>query len=66
MVMALAAREYNHTAMHQWNNVNHSMNMRNLESFHVQATLPQEEFLPYSSTQMATPLGGGSIVDHHM
>ena len=66
MVMALAAREYNHAAMHRWNYVNHSANMRNLESFHVQATLPQEEFLPYSSTKMAAPLGGSSIADHHM
>jgi hypothetical protein len=65
MVMALAAREHNHTAMHQRNYVNHSMNMRNLQ-FHVQATLPQEEFLPYSSTKVAAPLGGGSIADHHM
>jgi len=64
MVMALAAREYNHTAMHQRNYVNHSMNMRTSQLLHMQATVPQE-FLPYSSTKMAGPLEGGSIVDHH-
>ncbi|KAG0550977.1 hypothetical protein BDA96_01G384200 [Sorghum bicolor] len=69
MNIAVAAREYNHTAvMHEQDYFNHfmNMNMRNSQLLHMQATLPQEEFVPYSGTKMAATIGGGSIVEHHM